>query len=206
MPNFKIQNFSKCPWPKPILFKPHFPPQKDYRRVIHLVRDGRDACLSYWHMLKKHNPAINLESIFLSDNQTFALSWAAHSRAWIKNPYNFEKIVARYEDLLSDPIRTLQIVSSFLGVDRSVSHIQHVVDNLEIDSMGKLSLKHRWHDNSPMLNNFFRRGKKGAYSDEVSPELARNFEQKIRRHVNAIKLLVDIILIFTESPMRLLHK
>lgn len=171
----------------PMLFKSHFPPQKDFRRVIHLVRDGRDACLSYWHMLKKQNPSISLDSIFLSDNQSFALSWAEHCRSWIKNPYNAEKIVVRYEDLLDDPICTLQKVSLFLGVDRSVSHIQHVCDNLGIDSMRKLTKTHGWHGNSPMLNNFFRRGKKAAYVDEVSHDILQAFQLKygdMLRHFN----------------------
>jgi hypothetical protein len=162
----------------PMLFKSHFPPQKNYRRVIHLVRDGRDACLSYWHMLKKNNPEISLESIFLSDAKTFALSWAEHSREWIKNPYSADKIVVRYEDLIDNPIEVLQQVSSFLGVDRSVSQMQHIVDKLSIDKMRTMSYQHGWHGESPMLNDFFRRGKKKSYVDEVPSEIINKFENK----------------------------
>src|SRR5436305_13144121 len=33
-------------------FKSHALPQKDYRRVVYLLRDGRDAMVSYYHFLK----------------------------------------------------------------------------------------------------------------------------------------------------------
>src|SRR5262245_51355827 len=32
-------------------FKSHSLPHKNYRRVVYLLRDGRDAMVSYWHFL-----------------------------------------------------------------------------------------------------------------------------------------------------------
>src|SRR5437762_10919798 len=32
-------------------FKSHALPMKEYRRVVYLLRDGRDAMVSYWHFL-----------------------------------------------------------------------------------------------------------------------------------------------------------
>ena len=35
-----------------MIFKTHFLPQPEYRKVIHLIRDGRDSLVSYYHYNK----------------------------------------------------------------------------------------------------------------------------------------------------------
>jgi len=35
----------------PTFFKSHMPPQPGYRRVVYLLRDGRDVLVSYYHYL-----------------------------------------------------------------------------------------------------------------------------------------------------------
>ena len=80
-------------------FKSHALPQKQYRRVIYLLRDGRDVMVSYHHFLTALQGPLD----FLKLVQGVGLSpcqWHEHVEQWLANPHGAEMIVVRYEDLL----------------------------------------------------------------------------------------------------------
>jgi hypothetical protein len=79
----------------PTLFKSHFPPQPNYRNVIFLIRDGRDALVSYWRMLKQDTPALSVEELFCRGNELFPCAWETHARRWLANPFHANILTIR---------------------------------------------------------------------------------------------------------------
>jgi len=161
----------------PMIFKSHFLPLPEYKRVIHLVRDGRDATLSYWHFLKNEIKDLEISEIFKMEENLFPSSWQNHCREWVKNPYDSEILVVRYEDLLHDPVNTLKKVCDFIGVVRSESTIKYIASNLSIQNLRNLTNKHGWNGSSPLLNNFFRKGISGSHKSEVPCDVIENYNR-----------------------------
>lgn len=79
-------------------------------RFIHIIRDGRDVCLSWLKI--KVGPRTLAQA---------ARAWARHvagKRAWgALHPDRYHEL--RYEDLLTEPEKTLRAVCSFVGMPYS---------------------------------------------------------------------------------------
>ena len=97
----------------------------DKTRTIYLVRDGREACVSYWHYLCQLNdaPDTTLEQVIRGDCP-FG-SWSEHVRAWIPmlrsracNPdvKDLLGLLLNYETLLTKIGSTLQLLRLFLDM------------------------------------------------------------------------------------------
>jgi hypothetical protein len=162
-----------------MFFKTHNLPKPEYKRVIYLVRDGRDVMVSYFHHLR----AIMQEKIdfmaMVRDGQgLFPCKWHEHVQAWDANPYNAEQIVIKYEDLKQDTLTILTQVCDFAQVKRDQTFLQQVINKTEFV---KLQAKERegrmffanqaW----PETQSFFRRGIVGSYKDEMPPDILEVF-------------------------------
>lgn len=75
-------------------------------KFIHLVRDPRDNWASY----KRKHPKLKISQ--------FAASYNASIKTGFKNKELFlgDYILIRYEDLLSDPVNTMEKISNFIGI------------------------------------------------------------------------------------------
>ena len=69
-------------------FKSHERPNSRYRKVIYLIRDGRQALLSYYHMMANLGQSCTLEDLYNGTIKIYGSSWAYHIEAYEKNPYN----------------------------------------------------------------------------------------------------------------------
>lgn len=80
-----------------VLVKTHRPP-RDRQPVIHVVRDGRKASLSYSHFHQRFTsqPYPSLLDIVLGDD--FYGGWSEHYRAWAGRE---NTVMVRYEDLVN---------------------------------------------------------------------------------------------------------
>src|SRR5438132_7071036 len=67
-------------------FISHALPRPEYRRVLYVLRDGRDVMASLFNDGRTPSPS----------------SWREHVEAWTSNPFGADMITIRYEDLLSD--------------------------------------------------------------------------------------------------------
>src|SRR5271168_3318189 len=64
----------------PTFFKTHHLPRPQYRRVIHLVRDGRDVMVSYFHYASaRWGRTDDLLSI-INDDEIFPAQWHEHTQ------------------------------------------------------------------------------------------------------------------------------
>lgn len=156
----------------PTLFKSHLPPQANYRKVIFLVRDGRDALVSYWKMLKQDCPTLSLEELFSRGDDLFPCAWETHAKLWIANPFKAQILTVRYEDLLTRPLEQLRQVSSFICVPRTDQELQNTIDGADIAKMKRVATRNGWDNgSSPHAKNFLGAGRTGEYLTNMSNEL-----------------------------------
>ena len=78
-------------------------------KVIHVVRDGRDVCLSYQAVHEKSRVKFGPKGIVTS-----AIYWAAGIRA--AESYRNRIHTVRYEDLLSSPLDALEKLQRFMAI------------------------------------------------------------------------------------------
>ncbi len=152
----------------PMFFKSHYLPRPDYRRVVYLLRDGRDVMVSFYH----HNRAIKGDQIdFLSMVQTGDESfgkWHQHVRDWLRNPFQANMLVIRYEDLVHKTAEELERFCQFVGCQREGTVITRAVEAASFSKMRLKESRYGWANKQwPKDKSFVRRGEIGSYRDEM---------------------------------------
>jgi hypothetical protein len=149
------------------IVKTHDLPAGDTYPAIVLVRDGRDAVVSYAHYALKTEQGIalpgrdlfeeTLEQLIVGDN--FG-GWSRSVNAWIDRAGRDAAI--RYEDLIVDPAGIVANTLRRLGVAVPAG-------GTALPSFQELHAAVPW---------FFRRGKTGAWREEMPPHLQRLFLER----------------------------
>lgn len=161
----------------PMYFKSHFLPTPDYKRIVYLLRDGRDVMVSYHRFLVD---LMNVKVDFLEAVETgkvfFPCKWHEHVQAWLANPFNAEMIVIKYEALNRNATHELQRFCDFVGLKRPPEFIKTIAEQTAFEKMRDREIK--WRLSNPKLpkDKFFRRrGVVGSYKDEMPPEVLSVF-------------------------------
>jgi hypothetical protein len=157
----------------PMVFKSHALPQPDYRRVIYLLRDGRDVMVSYYHHACVRFGSQDWNH-FVGRPPGLNAKWHEHVETWLANPYDAELLILRYEDLKRDAPTELRRICSFLGRTEPDARIQEVVSSAAFEIMQAREKKIGWEDPTwPKEKAFVRRGAVGSFRDEMpAPALA----------------------------------
>ena len=164
------------------IFKSHELPQESYKRVIYLVRDGRDAMVSYLHFNHKWNINVTLEEMIKENKNVYPAPWWQHVKAWTENPYNSEILYIRYEDLLENTAKELKRICEFIGIERDDELIKRIATGSTFDKMKQKAKKYdglghsRWQGEKGQ--EFFRKGKSGTYKEEMPENLIEYFTEK----------------------------
>lgn len=133
--------------------------QSDNRASVYLVRDGRDALVSYAHYaIDFQGETLSFEDmlirLIIGDNYQYP-NWSFHVMAYLAREKR--TLVIRYEDMVENITAQVQRVSQFLGLA--------IPENVQVD-FDKL------HADNP---KFYRRGIAGNWRNEMSEELQRLF-------------------------------
>jgi sulfotransferase family protein len=157
----------------PMLFKSHDLPRPEYRRVIYLVRDGRDVMVSYFHHLRAIRGAGVTYTGMLEDRSLmFPCPWEDHVEAWLANPFAARMLVIRYEDLLEDCAAQLARACRFIGIDCAPHSLAGSVEKASFARLQQKERQQGWDLESwPREATFIRRGKAGSYRDELPSEI-----------------------------------
>jgi len=128
---------------RPRILKSHecFAPQ--YKRVIYLVRDPRDVCISYYHYLIKYRelpekyPMEDFVARFVQDDFEGQFGpWGDHVVSWLSMRKSRDAfLLLLYKDLLHDPSRAVAQVAQFLGMDASPQELTKAID---LSSAGRM--------------------------------------------------------------------
>jgi hypothetical protein len=150
----------------PMFFKSHALPCPEYRRVVYLLRDGRDAMVSY----RRFREVIDgVEYDFLKfvtlETALYPCHWPEHVESWIQNPYDAQMLVIKYEDLLQAPVRELKRFCQFAGMSRGTDHLTAIAEGASFrnlrDKEARMGVGRPDH-NFPPGKFFFRRGVAGS--------------------------------------------
>ena len=163
----------------PTYFKVHDFPRPEYKRVVFLVRDGRDVVVSLAHHLRNvYEAQVDLGDLAKGHYRGFSgkYAWYEHAEAWLENPYGAEMITIRFEDLKADPMTHARRFCEFVGIDRDDDAITRAVAFASFDKMRereqRLGMDYRtWPNDRP----FVRRGEVGSHKDEMPPEVQEEF-------------------------------
>jgi hypothetical protein len=164
-------------------FKTHFLPHPKYRRVLYIVRDGRDVMTSYYHYLTALGHGYNsIGDLIKKGDNLFPSSWDKHVRDWVDNPYKADMLIVRYEDLLNSPKETIVQVAEFLDLNVTMSKIEKTINRTSFLTMQKKEKKLGWEDERqwPKGKLFVRRGISGGFKDEMTLEEVQLFNDKSR--------------------------
>ncbi len=190
----------------PIKFiKSHWPFTPDSKKVIYIVRDGRDVALSYYfHFLRKGKQATWFFKEFLElFNTTSTLDkftlWSHHVNEWLDNaPKDF--MLVRYEDMQTNTNAELIRVLEFADIPVNQQTVTTAVEAAQFKRMQQLEKQQRSFD--PTLagsapNQYaVRSGKVGESKSYFSDELMAQF---IEVHGSALERLGYL----KETPKRI---
>ncbi|BEL13021.1 hypothetical protein Q0Z83_112120 [Actinoplanes sichuanensis] len=130
--------------------------------AICLVRDGRDALVSWARQDSEDDPAryeAELRAKILRDTAVGTGSWGNNVLSWLQPPAA-HRVLLRYEDLTRDPWAAVPPVIARIAPQLAVRPEAHV------PSLDEL----RRHD-----DRFFRRGRTGSHYDELPDDLHELF-------------------------------
>jgi 8-oxo-dGTP pyrophosphatase MutT (NUDIX family) len=131
-------------------------------RVIHLVRDGRDALVSWARQQSEDDPAgfeSAMGAMIDRTDERGTGSWGANALSWLEHP-GANRVLLRYEDLITDPGARLNEVMAMVapGAQR--------LEGAVIPSFAELH---------QIDGLFFRRGVVGSHGDEMPEALVQRF-------------------------------
>lgn len=147
--------------------KTHDLPNRDNNPAVVLIRDGRDAVVSYAHFFLKTERGIDHpgRDLFeetlrgIVDGDSFG-GWSDNVNAWVDRVGPDRAV--RYEDLVKDPVHTVTAALSRVGL------------NCKTNGTGPPSFE----ELHALIPWFFRRGRQGSWRSEMPKRLQDRFLQK----------------------------
>lgn len=175
IPNMHVKQYYQR-FQTPMFFKSHFLPRPDFRRVVYLLRDGRDAMVSYYHHQAKLNRMdIDFLSMVRNGEGLFPCKWHEHVESWLSNPFEAEMIVITYEDLKKDTVHELRRFCEFAGIERDDLLLNSAADKTALEKMRRKEEKEVWNPQWSRNQHFVRRGQVGSYKDEMPADVLDAF-------------------------------
>jgi len=166
-------------------FKSHDLPRPQYRNVVYLLRDGRDAMVSYFHHLSAISGPVDFYEM-VKTGRGLPGKWHEHVEAFLANPHGARMIVIRYEELKRDPLEQLRRFCEFSGIERSEAVLARAVEKTTFDKMRLKEQKTGWETPGwPKDKPFIRRGAVGSFVDEMPANVLKAFMEDARRTLSA---------------------
>ncbi len=144
------------------------------KKAIYLVRDGRDAMVSIAHhrsdIIAPGSDFIdNMRTAILAEKGSFFGGWSGNVERWLERA----DLVVRYEDLLADTQGTLEKIRLFLELpEADYEKLPRFEDMKQgMPRYGSRGAKFSAEERKAHSNRFFRRGKSGAWCDEMPQDL-----------------------------------
>lgn len=164
-------------------FKSHELPNETFKKVIYIVRDGREAIRSFYYMLQNMNQKVSLENLYTSGGKSFVGTWSNHVSKWLENPHDADILFIKYEDLTKKKKEVLISLCKFLSIERTVEELQLVLEATSLENMKKMEQDFSWqrsksHKTWKEHAQFVREGSvKGFVNDEqIKEEWVQKFE------------------------------
>jgi hypothetical protein len=162
----------------PTFFKSHALPQAHYRRVVYLLRDGRDAMVSFLHFAEAlEKRKLDFHDFVTDPIRHTSCKWHEHVQAWERNPFGAQILTIKYEDLLGQPVNELERFCEFIQLDRDRAALTSVAEAARFSKLREKEERIGWGQLRAWSSDkfFFRRGIAGSHKDEMPPEVLAAF-------------------------------
>lgn len=157
-----------------------------YKKVIYLLRDGREAMISYYHMVKNMGVDITLQDLYSGKISIHGGMWHEHVNEWEKNPYKADILFVKYEDLIMDKMKVLEQLCNFLKINRSIEELEKVIEYTSFNFMKNLEKSEDWTRMKKEVNfnkgSFVRKGAINSFKEEVTEDLLKTFVQNSKNN------------------------
>jgi len=152
-------------------------------RFIHIIRDGRDACISGWFHLRRQGKTDRFNSLaeyaayFAEDHWSRYIESARSAAAQLPDRY----LEVRYEQLHADATGETRRILEFLGVDASPAAVGACVEGgaFEKHSGGRRA-------GQEDASSFYRKGVVGDWRSHFDDAASASFAQKAGRLLHAL--------------------
>jgi len=122
----------------PRLLKTHDLPDHRFRRVIYVLRDGRDVMVSHYLYLCGLDRFDGSLLEFLKSRKKGPHQWAKHVSAWLAPVADRSLLTVRYEDLVEDAAGQLHRMAEFAGLPHADENVEWAVERSSFETMRRL--------------------------------------------------------------------
>jgi len=166
----------------------NFPNKKFTSKVVYVIRDPRDVCISYSHHFGL-NLSTALQHILSKTNYIFdnkntlgevLSSWQNHVNSWVNS--DTPKIIIKYEDLLLNPKSVILRLFDFLKIELIVS-IDEIISQTSFKNLQDVEKNTGFVEASQKNSLFFRNGTKNQwtkYNKKKFIPLINEFEKTMK--------------------------
>ncbi len=161
--------------------------------AIHIVRNPLDVIPSvadhFGHELDRSismlaNADAGADEDPYSVRQSFG-SWSTHTSSWRNSPID-RKLLVRYEDMLTKPVKTFGEVAKFLGLKPPKKRLLKAIKFSSFKELKKQESEMGFREKSDKGERFFREGKSGQFKNILSQE---QIDRVIAAHSEQMKQL-----------------
>ena len=147
------------------------------KRVIYIVRDGRDAIVSYWHYCNQRDGTNISFSKFIEASSKHGYGpWNKHVMGWLHAPIK-GKIIIRYEDMLNDTEACLRRTLEFAEISVCDEAIENAVRHASFNSLKRIEQYKGFNLEELKSIEFIRKGKSGSWQDTFGPGDIKRFNE-----------------------------
>ncbi|KAB0794675.1 sulfotransferase 0 [Photinus pyralis] len=160
-------------------------------KIIHIARNPRDVCLSYFHHCKLFEGYTShldhFTQLFLTGNVSYAPYWTNVLSYWEKkSELNF--LFLKFEELKSDLAGAIRRVATFLCKQLTDNEVSRLAAHLSFENMktnkgtnyASLIDLHRRHNLVCEEGTFIRTGETGSYKLRYPQELSTQFDEWVK--------------------------
>lgn len=147
---------------------------------IYVVRNPFDVAVSYAHHLAVPldeavtHMGIGTNRLATADHFAFQWlgSWSGHVTSWV-DAAGLRLHVMRYEDMLAKPEKAFGALTRFLGLQPGRERLRKAIRFASFDTLSRQERERGFIERSKVTDQFFRRGKTGAWRTELSEAQVR---------------------------------
>lgn len=168
---------------RPRFIQSHWTFTPEFKKVIFIVRDGRDVAVSYYfHLIKfkiisKDTSFADYITMFNQGIFDNASPWGNYIETWLKNaPEEF--LLIKYEDLKTDVVKELTKMIEFAGLPVNKKALLEAVDASSFEKMKSHEQSGKLYDElekTDLSIPHVREGKVGSYKDYFDDEMLKEF-------------------------------
>lgn len=159
------------------LFKTHFYPvsyaKAKPNTAVLLIRDARDAVISYYNWRKGFSDEYGTLSEFLTTDGYYGKKpfddWTSYIEEWCKwgNKAGHRLYMIKYEDLKFNPKETIKSLLKFLKIKRNAAEIEQAIENSRFSKIKKEEIQALKNSDQPRI---FRKGLVGEWRNTLSAQ------------------------------------